>query len=266
MMNIERLSKGENNDYDFDENEVDWDEQEDDQPMEVDSPDNVDEPENEEEDEIRKREELKQTHQQKMEEYPLWAWPLETGSKQVPELGLMNVDRDERSTRIFGKALVNHIWRNYPDYWKWRTFKAPEQDFREMISNENGRIDMDGICPYNSSTDGLLDSPTIEQIRTWRERRAKPNEHRPENTTCAGRDLESMPMIIRTAMKVEKMMKFMVEAVYSGGHQESDARRGRSIHQDLESEDVGGHPKLPASRPERDIPGQGDLLVFPRRR
>ena len=207
--------EAENNDIDFDENEVDWDEQEDDQPMEVDAPDNVDEPENEEEDEIRKREELKQTHQQKMEEYPLWARPLETGSKQVPELGLMNVDRDEGSTRIFGNALVNYIWRNYPDCWKCRAFKAPEQDFREMISNENGRIDMDGICPYNPSTDGLLDSPTIEQIRAWRERRAKPNERRPENTTWAGRDSESMPMIIRTAMKVEKMMEFMVEAGFT---------------------------------------------------
>ena len=78
--------------------------------MEVDAPDDVDEPENEEEDEIRKRKELKETHQQKMEEYPLWARPLETGSKQVPELGLMNVDRDEGSTRIFDNALVNHIW------------------------------------------------------------------------------------------------------------------------------------------------------------
>ena len=180
--------------------------------MEVDAPDNVDEPENEGEDEIRKREELKQTHQQKMEEYPLWARPLETGSKQVPELRLMNVDRDEGSTRIFGNALVNYIWRNCPDYRKWRTFKAPEQYFREMISHENGRIDMDGICPYNSSTDGVLDFPTMGQIQAWWERRAKPNEHRPENTTCAGRDLESMPMIIRTAMKVEKMMRFMVEA------------------------------------------------------
>lgn len=74
---------------------------------------------------------------------------------------------------------------------------------------------MDGICPYNSSTDGVLDFPTMGQIQAWWERRAKPNEHRPENTTWAGRDQESMPMIIRTAMTVEKVMEFMVEAGFT---------------------------------------------------
>jgi hypothetical protein len=42
--------------------------------------------------------------------------------------------------------------------------------------------------------------------------KAKQQKERPENITWAGRELESMPMIIRTAMKIEKMMEFMVEA------------------------------------------------------
>lgn len=42
--------------------------------------------------------------------------------------------------------------------------------------------------------------------------KAKQQKERSENITWAGRELESMPMIIRTAMKIEKMMEFMVEA------------------------------------------------------
>jgi hypothetical protein len=63
----------------------------------------------------RKREEIRQEEQRlEMEKYPLWARPLKIGCKHVPELGMININPDEGSTRIFDNSMMNIIWRNYP--------------------------------------------------------------------------------------------------------------------------------------------------------
>ena len=63
----------------------------------------------------RKREEIRQEEQRlEMEKYLLKARPLKIGCKHVPELGMINIDLDEGSTRIFDNSMMNIIWRNYP--------------------------------------------------------------------------------------------------------------------------------------------------------
>ena len=64
--------------------------------MEVKADDESEASENAAEEAIRKREEDRQEELQlAMEQFPLWARPLKIGCKQVPELGLINVDPDQ---------------------------------------------------------------------------------------------------------------------------------------------------------------------------
>lgn len=160
-----------------------------------------------------------------------------------------------------------HWWTTF-DYRKWRTFKAPEQYFKErspeswewsnwhgwnlpiqLIHRWSARLPNYGTDPSMVGKKGQTKWTQAREHHMGRARsRIDADDHPNSNDSRKGDGVHGWGR------------------VYSGGHQESDARRGRSIHQDLESEDVGGHPKVPASRPERDIPGQGDLLVFPRRR
>lgn len=64
--------------------------------MEVKADDESEASENAAEEAIRKREEDRQEELRlAMEQFPLWARPLKIGCKQVPELGLINVDPDQ---------------------------------------------------------------------------------------------------------------------------------------------------------------------------
>jgi hypothetical protein len=80
------------------------------------------------------------------------------------------------------------------------------------VANANGRLDRDGICPYHCDENDDPKFPTEGMIEAWWTSKAKPGKGESKTLSWASRELESMPMIIRTALKIEKMMEFMVEA------------------------------------------------------
>ena len=92
----------------------------------------------------------------------------------------------------------------------------PETYFKEVISNKNGRLDLDGIAPYCPGPEQELQKPTLAQIRPWWEMRAKQDEHAPEIMRWAHRELKDMPMIIDVACQMEKVLEFLVKAGF--GH------------------------------------------------
>ena len=85
----------------------------------------------------------------------------------MPMEGVLNVDPGEGATRIFDNVVVNYLIRNHPEYYKNRVERAPDEYTQMMLSNKNGRIDLDGICPYNPDPGPDLVPPTTAQLRAW---------------------------------------------------------------------------------------------------
>ena len=100
-------------------------------------------------------------------------------------------------------------------YYPLRVNDDPEAYFKEMISNKNGRLDLDGIAPYCPGHQQELQKPTLAQIRPWWEMRAKQDEHAPEIMQWAHRELKDMPMIIDVACQLEKVLDFLVKAGFN---------------------------------------------------
>ena len=136
---------------DFDESEVGWSVDDDAHEMEVDAANSPPEPEDEEEVMMREKEKQRQEeHRRDAEGFPKWARRLQVGSKRLPDLGLTNVDAEEKCTRIFDHSLTLHILRYYKFYWKHRLENATQLYYEAMVADENGRLDLDGICPFHS--------------------------------------------------------------------------------------------------------------------
>ena len=59
---------------------------------------------------MREKEKQRQEeHRRVAEGFPKWARRLQVGSKRLPDLGLTNVDAEEKCTRIFDRSLTLHI-------------------------------------------------------------------------------------------------------------------------------------------------------------
>ena len=78
---------------------------------------------------------------------------------EFPDLGLTNVDADEGSTRIFDHTIMTHIIKYYQVYWNHRVERTTREYFEMMITNRDGRLDLDGICPYYCDNHGELKFP-----------------------------------------------------------------------------------------------------------
>ena len=74
---------------------------------------------------VREEERKQKAHAELMTQYPKWAHPLEPSSKPMPTEGLLNVDPDEGSARIFDNTVMNYIIRNFGEYYKHRVTNAP---------------------------------------------------------------------------------------------------------------------------------------------
>ena len=105
-----------------------------------------------------------------------------------------------------------HILKYYKFYWRHRVEYTTRFYFEVMVANANGRLDREGICPYHCDENDDLMFPTEGMIEAWWSSKAKPGKGESKTLSWASRELESMPIIIRTALKIEKMMEFMVEA------------------------------------------------------
>eukprot|EP00435_Cladocopium_sp_Y103_P039920 s3204_g10.t1 len=91
----------------------------------------------------------------------------------------------------------------------------PKEYYDAMIKNDIGRLDLDGICPYDGEDDeGRLKYPSDIALRQWFDAKAKAVPWSDE-LMFAGRPWEYMKPIINLLMNIEKMMQFLVEAGFT---------------------------------------------------
>ena len=122
----------------------------------------------------------------------------------------------DSSTSTQAKALPeSSTIRNFGEYYKHRVTNAPERYFHDMVSNRDGRSDLDGICPYNPSPGQELEPPTAAQLRAWWDRKAGPDPFSEHIRQWAVREWDQMPTIVNVAIRLEKVMDFLVQAGFT---------------------------------------------------
>ena len=170
-----------------------------------------DEPEAQDDDEVKKSAE----YEEKLKRFPKWTHPLEFGVKTMPITNLTNVDPDEGAARIFDNLVLIYLLGFMEQYIRIRVHDDPEDYFKKMTKGEKGRIDLDGLCPYNPNSGDTLDPPTPAQIRPFWEVRAKADPRCKDMILWTSREPKDMRIIIDVAVKMEKVMAFLVEAGYT---------------------------------------------------
>ena len=101
------------------------------------------------------------------------------------------------------------------NYYNLRVHTDPEPYNKEMASNKKGRIDLDGLCPYNPSHGDELEPPTTGQLRAFWDKKAKPDPNSNDIPSWASRELDDMPIVVEVATKLEKVMAFLVKAGFT---------------------------------------------------
>ena len=82
------------------------------------------------------------------ESLPKWAHNLDTSCKKIPASGLIHCDADETAAQIIDHGIMANIILLYGRYYNNRVKRSPEECHKEMVDNQIGRMDLDGICPY----------------------------------------------------------------------------------------------------------------------
>eukprot|EP00435_Cladocopium_sp_Y103_P073456 s18_g43.t1 len=158
-------------------------------------------------------EERVRAQQERDSRYPKWAHPLKIGTKKMPEAheGVSNIDPDEVSPQILDNTLMIFITGYYEAYYLYRTETPPETRY-EWTINQGDRLDLDKLAPMNGFDDnGDLRPPTTSTLRPWFDKKAKADPIHDNEMLWEGRPFESMMMTIETAIKIEKIMAFLVE-------------------------------------------------------
>ena len=63
---------------------------------------------------------------------------------------------------------MKHILKYYELYWNHRVERDTKEYYDWMICNKNGRLDLDGICPYyGEDDDGNLKFPHEGASKSW---------------------------------------------------------------------------------------------------
>ena len=125
---------------------------------------------------MRESEERQEEHRKETEGFPKWARRLQVGTKRLPDLGPTNADADEKCTCIFDHSVMIHILKYYKFYWRHRVEYTTRFYFEVMVANENGRLDLNGICPYHCDENDDLMFPTEGMIEAWWTSKAKPGK------------------------------------------------------------------------------------------
>ena len=198
----------------FSEDEVDYGAGEDDAEMESKDEEEEGEPVDDEpetqDDNVTKR----AGYEALLERFPKWTHPLEFGVKTMPITNLMNVDPDEGAARIFDNLVLIYLLGFMDQYIKIRVHEDPEA-YKKMTKNDKGRIDLDGLCPYNPNSGDTLEPPTPAQLRPFWDTKAREDPKSKNIRSWACREEADMPVVIDVATKMEKVMAFLVEAGYT---------------------------------------------------
>ena len=101
----------------------------------------------------------------------------------------------------------------YRHYYNNRVNQMPEEYHKDMVGNQMGRMDLDGICPYaGEDENGELKLPEESVLREYFDNRATTVKWGGDLKFFGGRPWEFMQEAIKTIEMVEKMMRFMVES------------------------------------------------------
>eukprot|EP00435_Cladocopium_sp_Y103_P053623 s370_g17.t1 len=158
-------------------------------------------------------EERVRAQQERDSQYPKWAQPLKIGTKKMPQAheAVNNIDPDEVSPQILDNTLMLFITGYYEACYLYRTEMPPETRY-EWTMNQDDRLDLDKLAPMNGyDENGELRPPTMSTLRPWFDKRARPDSNHDNEMLWEGRPLESMMLMIETAIKIEKIMAFLVE-------------------------------------------------------
>eukprot|EP00435_Cladocopium_sp_Y103_P006431 s934_g2.t1 len=160
-------------------------------------------------------EERVRAQQERDSQFPKWAQPLKIGTKKMPEAheAVSNIDPDEVSPQILDNTLMLFITGYYEAYYLYRTEMPPETRYNWTMTHESGsRLDIDKLAPMNGHDEnGELRPPTLSVLRPWFDKRARPDPNYDNELMWEGRPFESMMLMIETAIKIEKIMEFLVE-------------------------------------------------------
>ena len=92
------------------------------------------------------------------DQLPKWARRMDPSGKRIPMTGLTNCDADETAAQIIDGGIVANIILLYGRYYDNRVTISPADYHKSMVSNDKGRVDLDGICPYMSAKMKLVNS------------------------------------------------------------------------------------------------------------
>eukprot|EP00435_Cladocopium_sp_Y103_P062418 s634_g24.t1 len=201
--------------FSFNSDEIDYEEEDEDAEMEEEE---VEVEEDKEEgpiagdDSAREREQEEQRAQAELEynsRFPKWAQPLKIGASEA----VTNIDPDEVSPQILDNTLMLFIASYYEAYYLYRTESPPDTRHKWTVGHESGaRLDLDKLAPMNGDDEnGELRPPTLSIMRPFFDKRARRDPSHNDEWLWEGRPFESMMMMAETAIKVEKIMAFLVE-------------------------------------------------------
>eukprot|EP00435_Cladocopium_sp_Y103_P034811 s2692_g9.t1 len=120
---------------------------------------------------------------------------------------------------VLQDAMMVYISCFYADYYIHKT--SPSQRFKAMLGYDSrSRLDLDKLVPFNGTTeDGQLAPPTLASIRGFFDFRAKADPSHHDEILWERRPFDMM-MVGETAIKIEKIMSFLVGAGISPDDQE----------------------------------------------
>ena len=130
--------------------------------------------------------------------------------------GLVNCDADETAAQIFDNGIMINVVLMFGHYYRNRVLKTPLEYCDEMVKNEIGRMDLDGICPYTGEDEnGELTLPCEATMREYLDSKAEAVKWSDGMPVYGGRPWEFMDGALQTMMKFEKIMRFLVEAGFT---------------------------------------------------
>ena len=151
---------------------------------------------------------------EKTEVLPKWAHRLDPSCKRLPTSGLINCDADETAAQIIDGGIMANIILLYGHYYNNRIELTPEEYHKNMLKNDKGRLDLDGICPYvGENKDSELELPDEARLREYFDMRATTIKWLEDDEKYFGaRPWEFMMKATHVMVMIEKMMCFLVES------------------------------------------------------
>lgn len=111
----------------------------------------------------------------------------------------MNCDADEVAAQIIDGGVMASIIFLFGHYCKNRAVRSPKGYYNDMVGNEMGCMDLDGICPYAGEDEhGRLLLPDDDTLWEYYRSKAKTEKWSDEEKVFGGRPWNFMKDAIRS--------------------------------------------------------------------